>query len=92
MQHRPRSGYRKYGYKIVSPASHKEVNRALPPPVKLSPRFSLDIDFASEQKVADISSNKIDTAEKIPFTPFVFPVPKPKSQDVCGEGKKGRYT
>merc|ERR1712141_142816 len=48
-------------------------------PVKLSPRFSLDIDFAREQTVADISSNKIDTAEKIPFTPFVFPVPKPKN-------------
>lgn len=61
---------RKYGYKIVSTPARTGQRRR--------PTFSLDIDFPSEQKLSEISSNKIDVKEKAPFAPFVFPVPKKK--------------
>ena len=71
---------RKYGYKIVStPARTGQRSR---------PSFSLDIDFPSEQKLKEISSNKIDVKEKAPFAPFVFPVPKQKKLSLIKSNPK----
>jgi len=77
VHHQSGSGYRKYGYKIVSPAppAYVESDRAVPSPVKVKPqsRFSLDIDFPSEEKLAVIPTNKIDVQQKTSFPP---PFPK----------------